>query len=301
MQRPRPRRGSAADRYRAPLRAKASSGLRGSHSLVDCAEKTSCSACQNSRHVMRSAGSRLSIDSTGALSLPSWRRTWGVRRSPSHGRALTPCSCSHTCTGQTRAQSPPVEALADTKATAAHRDGGNPPLSGLPGRAWRKRPREPREAAAVWPKACMRSEAQDGGSGVRHLYKAHVKHVERGRAGEELERHDPERPRVHRRLRHEPLHAGDLGRDDLGRGVRERVADARGLADAPREAKVDERPRVAAREEHDVGGLEVAVHPAVRVQVREALGHLPDDLHTAAGGQRRPRVWTASLCAGARG
>ena len=72
-------------------------------------------------------------------------------------------------------------------------------------------------------------------------------------------------------------------RHDLGGGVAEGEADAGSLPRAGGKSKVDERPGPGAGEEHDAVGLEVAVHPALAVQLPEAASHLPEYLHARGG------------------
>ena len=103
--------------------------------------------------------------------------------------------------------------------------------------------------------------------------------LEGGLAGEELKRHDAERPRVEGRLRdHAALVAGER-LDDLRRGVPQAVADGRLLPSARDAAKVDDRPPVLPRQPHHVAGLEVPVHVPRSVHARELLSDVGEHLH----------------------
>ena len=99
-------------------------------------------------------------------------------------------------------------------------------------------------------------------------------------ACKQLERHHTQRPCIHCSVRYHRLRTLVRRRDDLWRGVGKGEAKVGCLSGAGGETKVDERPGRRAGQEHDVAGLEVAVHPAVAVQLRQTARHLPDYLHS---------------------
>ena len=74
----------------------------GCSTVVPPPVKTARSEEASCLHDARSAGSRHSMRSTGALMLPRRRSAAGVRRSPSHGSGSAPSSCLSTCSHGSR-------------------------------------------------------------------------------------------------------------------------------------------------------------------------------------------------------
>ena len=118
--------------------------------------------------------------------------------------------------------------------------------------------------------------------GRTHLIFGHS-NAKRFPAGEHLNGEDAHGPRVQRLGRpHSSLAAG-VGRDNLRCSVDEAEAGAGEAASVCRAPKVDECPAVAARQPHDVAGLDVAVHVPRSVQVLQPLRHMRQNL------QKHPR------------